>query len=452
MSLASSIGYGQAPAYDLAILHASVLDTRTGSVLTDQTILVVGGIIVGVKPGRGAVSAKKTIDAKGKLVTPGLMDVHSHLTNVLGDYAMAPLNVQPDSIPFYRQRNSQTYLPYGVTTIRIVGEPESWIPMTLDWQYHARSNEPDIYTCGAALVSKEDNRKTYINHVVVDGPDAAEKKIQQYYDEGIRDIKLYWRLRYPEFTAALNKARALHMNVCGHIDRKVTTRDSTVVLGLREFEHLHPYGVEILTADELQAVQAFVNRQYGSGKGSFLGWEMEVWRKLGRNNARMLHSIDLLKQYHASLTPTIHIFGQALGQSFIKGPLNIENGGLNTEDFTPAQRARCLEGYAVMMSYLKIMYDKGIPLNIGTDCPDGGKAVLSEMLLIHQAGIPMRRVFAMATLNNARAIGREKMYGSIDKGKKADLLIFETNPLQNPNGLIGEKTIIKDGKVFLNYK
>src|SRR6201999_2670621 len=109
----------------------------------------------------------------GKLITPGLMDIHSHLTNVLGDYDKAPLTIRPDSIPFYRQRNTRTYLPYGVTVIRIVGEPESWIPMTLDWQYHPRATDPDVYTCGAALVSPEANRQTYINHVVVDGPDAA---------------------------------------------------------------------------------------------------------------------------------------------------------------------------------------------------------------------------------------------------------------------------------------
>src|SRR6202012_966641 len=118
----------------------------------------------------------------------------------------------------------------------------------------------------------------------------------------------------------------------------------------------------------------------------------EVWRQVGRNNGKMLHSIGLLKKYHASLTPTIHIFGQALGLSYIKGPVLIENGGLNTEDFSPEQKRRCLAGYDIMLSYLKKMCDTGIPLNIGTDCPDGGKATLSEILLIHNRGISMASV------------------------------------------------------------
>jgi imidazolonepropionase-like amidohydrolase len=338
-----------------------------------------------------------------------------------------------------------TYLPFGVTTIRIVGEPEQWIPMTLQWQKKPLATEPDIFTCGAALVSEEPNRKTYISHVVVHDPAGAAKKVQQYYDMGIRDIKLYWRLRYPELISALHKANELGMNVCAHIDRKVTLRDSVVQLGVKDLEHLHPYGMELLTNEALQEVQDSLRKYYPSQKGVFLGWEMEVWTKLGLNNPKMDNSIALLKKHHVSLTPTIHIFGQALGLSYIKGPVTIENGGLNTTDFTPVQLKRCLKGYSIMMSYLRKMYDEGVQLNIGTDCPGAGQAVLSEMLLIHETGIPMKDVLKMATLNNAKAIGRSELYGSVEKGKRADLIIFDTNPLEKPEGLTGKKIVVKDG-------
>jgi imidazolonepropionase-like amidohydrolase len=445
LALLSVIAHAQT--VDLAVKDAAVFDTKTGNTQPHKTILISKGIIVRITNNTQKFTAAKTIDAKGRLVTPGFIDVHTHLTSVLGDYDAAPLNINKDSIAIYRRRHADTYLPYGITTVRMVGEPESWIPMTLDWQQHPTATTPDVYTCGAALVSKEEGRKTYINHVVVNDPQEAAKKVREYYDKGIRDIKLYWRLRYPEFTAALHQAEILHMNVCAHIDRLVTKRDSVLALGLKDIEHVHPYGIETLTAEQLQQVQNTTAQYYPVTKGGFFGFEMEVWNEIGENNPKMLHSIALLKQYKASLTPTIHIFGQAAGQSYLKGPVTIENGGLNTEDFTPAQRQRCLRGYHILMSYVKKMADEKIPLNLGTDCPDGGKAALSELLLLHEAGIPMTTVLQIGTLNSARAIGREDLYGSIEPGKRADLLIFDKNPLTDPASLLANKTIIKDGVV-----
>ncbi|HTG56773.1 MAG TPA: amidohydrolase family protein [Niabella sp.] len=75
------------------------------------------------------------------------------------------------------------------------------------------------------------------------------------------------------------------------------------------------------------------------------------------------------------------------------------------------------------------MYDQGVPLNLGTDCPDGGKAALSELWLIQHTGILMSSILQIATINSAKAIGRDNLYGSIQKGKKADLLIFDDTPL-----------------------
>lgn len=101
-----------------------------------------------------------------------------------------------------------------------------------------------------------------------------------------------------------------------------------------------------------------------------------------------------------------------------------------------------------MGSYVKMMFDKGIQLNIGTDTKNPGKVVLSEMLLLNDLGIPMPDVLAIATLNNAKAIGFEHLYGSIEPGKKAHLIIFEQNPLENPQNLRSQKTVIKDGVVW----
>ncbi len=117
---------GQTKSYDLAIKNATVFDGKNGTLSKNQTILIKAGIIVSVTESKKEFSATKTIDAKGKLVTPGFIDTHIHPTDVFGDYNAAPEYLPKDSLMFYRKKLSDTYLPYGVTTAMIMGQPEKW--------------------------------------------------------------------------------------------------------------------------------------------------------------------------------------------------------------------------------------------------------------------------------------------------------------------------------------
>jgi imidazolonepropionase-like amidohydrolase len=102
-----------------------------------------------------------------------------------------------------------------------------------------------------------------------------------------------------------------------------------------------------------------------------------------------------------------------------------------------------------MMGYVKQLFDKGIILRIGTDWPSGGKAFISEQLLLAEYGFTIRDILQISTINGARSLGLER-YGAIEKGKKADLLIWEQSPFDDYKNFRAGKTIIKDGIVFLN--
>ncbi len=70
------------------------------------------------------------------------------------------------------------------------------------------------------------------------------------------------------------------------------------------------------------------------------------------------------------------------------------------------------------------------------------------MLELHEIGIPMADVFKIATLNGAKAIGMEDTIGSIEVGKRANLVLFSVNHLEKPEGLLQNKIVIKDGVVY----
>lgn len=101
-----------------------------------------------------------------------------------------------------------------------------------------------------------------------------------------------------------------------------------------------------------------------------------------------------------------------------------------------------------MMQYLKIAHEKGVTLRIGTDCKHGGKALLSEMMLLAEAGFPMEDILQIATWNGYEVMRLTDRYGSIEPGKKADLVIFNENPFDAYANILSEKVVVKDGTIL----
>src|SRR2546428_6705050 len=231
---------------------------------------------------------------------------------------------------------------------------------------------PDVYPVGAQLVAPESGRGAPPFQATLADSQAAARKVAEYYKLGIRNIKLYWRLREPEFKGALYEAQNLGMNVTGHVDQRVMTIGRALDLGLRNYEHMFTLALSVLTDGELDSLYAGVpehlgvTRETASGvHGLFFLITMEFWNYIGRENARMLALIEKFKTDDASLTPTLHVIAQRLGLTYFtsppRGPFE------DASAFTPQQLARAHSGDRIMISYLRRMYEDGVRLNLGTD-------------------------------------------------------------------------------------
>jgi len=102
-------------------------------------------------------------------------------------------------------------------------------------------------------------------------------------------------------------------------------------------------------------------------------------------------------------------------------PFVIRTGTMfdNVSGITDEQRKRARKGYELLVGYVRKM---------------------------HKAGISMTQIFKIATLNGARSIGL-KDRGTIEPGMRADLVIWDENPLENPDALFGCKTVFRRGEV-----
>jgi imidazolonepropionase-like amidohydrolase len=443
---------------DLVIRNAAVFDSKTASVTPNRTVVVRDSLIAAVVPaGASRVpDAERTIDADGRLLTPGLIDVHHHSAIVFAgpdatDGAEPALSMDPDSIAAYRREHARATLPYGITVAREPGGNDDYLPLKTAWMDPVPW-APDFYPSGGALISPPDNGDDiFAGHTVVEDSAEAAQTVREYHEAGIQHLKLYWKLDLPEFRSALQEAKRLGMVPTGHVEYGDVSIRAALDLGLRHFEHAHTLAPTALSPTKTSQVWQRASKILDGSSGAvFHMGVMEMFNELGPQDARMTTLIDAMADAEATVTPTIHVFAHPLGLTYFERATTDDFS--DTSGWTDEQMARARRGYSVLESYVKRLHDSGVTLALGTDMPQPGRAALSEMLLLHRAGIPMKDTLQIATLNGARAIGLEDKYGRVEPGKRAHLVLFDDSPLEDPNALLGSKTVIKDGVIYTGGK
>lgn len=430
--------------YDLIIQNAKILDVKTGRFLDNSSILISNGKIEAITDNINH-KAIKTIDAKGKLVTPSFIDPHIHPTDVFGDYEKAPKTLPKDSLKILRKKLSDEYLPYGTTIVMTMGQPENWLNDLLSWQKNPERNYVDFIVGGGALISK-DNRKPYIGHTEVITPEKARQKLLEYHSLGISHIKLYHRLKEPEFSTTIKIADSLRIKPYGHIgdfSPEYLTIPQTLEKGLKNYEHVALIPNSIITSDEdWTKLETQFKNNFGelNSESKLIEFFLEQFRFIKENKETEMQSfIKLLKQNDATFSTTLHRLYEQFEPTFFTQRKDIS--------LTTKQIERCKENFAIMMNYVKQMHDTGIEIRLGSDMPNGGKVNLSELIILSKYGVETAEIFKIASYNGAKAISIENETGSIEQGKKANFIIWSENPFNNYDNFISPKIIFKDGKI-----
>ena len=438
--------------FDLAIENVQVFDAKTGRVVPAQTILIKGDRIGVIMDYGGTYRANQVIDGKGRLVTPGFIDTHIHLSSIFGVYEDSPEIIPPDSLDEWRQRVTDDYLPYGSTTLVEMGGPDEWMSATIGWQNNSLPHHSDLLVTGGALISDEE-REPFRGHAEVADPVDARRKVNEYAAMGVNHLKLYWRLRAPEMEAIMDEATKLGLVAYGHIDEGGVTIQDAMGMGVRHFEHLLATSTSIYSNEAHYQLMAY---KYNlpprlEGINEYLAFRILQFKFIRETPELHEAYMNLLRQMAkngASLSTTIHLLASVLdGKTFFRTlaessqPVDFE--WLSRFDDELVKEVE--EAFDISMDYLKQAHDLGVNIRIGTDCQDGGKALWSELLLLSQHGFDMAEVLQIATFNGAKAMKLEAEIGRISPGKKANLVLFERDPFANEQNLLSDKTVIKDG-------
>ncbi len=401
----------------LAFVGASVIPlTDDETILRDHTVIVRDGRIAAIGPRRRVTVPADAIriPAGGRYMIPSLADMHVHLEHF--------------DDPVYLQ----LFLINGVAFVRNMDGR----PFVLDWKRRASAGtllSPHIYTAGPVLDGEPPVRSD--NRVVRNG-DEAQRAVEEQASEGYDFIKVYANLTTESFRAAMSAARGRGLPVAGHMPDAVPFEE-VLGAGMVSFEHLGDFANNIRAGDP----------------GPRRRWDAATRRLALRvDSAKMAALASQLAQTGVWIVPTMVLADRAVAAPEVlqrwmsdSAVAVIDRGILRYYwhgAVTRAAQALDAEGWLLVepsrlnrLGLVSTFRQAGVPMLIGTDTPQPftfpGASVHEELANFVAAGFSPMRALAAATRDAARFVGEGRLWGTVELGKRADLVLLAANPLQD---------------------
>jgi imidazolonepropionase-like amidohydrolase len=476
--LTAALASAESPAEPLLIENVTVLSAEQAQPRGNQYVLVRDGRIAAVSEHPIPLPAgARRLDGTGKFLTPGLTDAHVHVSQAIGlpftnDRALASMEKE-----FFAQQ-PRSYLYFGVTQVL---DPSNFKERVE--QFAAQQQQhPDIFRCGAAPV--------------VDGYPILfiDKSIRhQIYNDYIfepanaRDHPLPDGANPAEHTP---EAVVAHIAASGALCVKVFIEDG--------FGNAHDW--PIMSAATLRRVRTAAT-QHGlmlfahanaldmqriaiDGRVDVIAHGLWNWNEFDNEpgmpapiaeHLRKIHDLKIGYQATLRVIPGITdlldpavlddpVYAKVVPPALLKWYHTEPAQWFRHQVFPPDIDAAAVvagahaanEHWATSergLRALRQLYELGQPMLLGSDTPSApsygnqpGYDTFKEMRLMAQAGIPLSAIFAAGTINNARQLRLEKDFGTIEKGKIANLLLLEANPLASVEAWSKIDTVILHGE------
>ena len=405
-------------------LHCgAVLDCKGNSAAKEQTIIIENNIIKDVVKGYSKVPSNATaIDLKDQTVMPGFMDMHVHIEGELSPQRYSEVfRISEADVALRATTYCERTLMAGFTTVRDLGGTgvnvslRSAINKGFIKGPRIYTAEKGIGTTGGHADPTNGYKKEYMGDPgpaegVINSKEDARKAVRQRYKNGADCIKI-------TATGGVLSVAKDGQGAQFTVEEVKAIVDAADDYGFVTAAHAH--GAEGMKRAVLGGIHSIEH-------GTFMTEEV----------------MELMKERGTYMVPTI-----SAGKFVYEKAMNDENF------FPPIIRPKAIEVGPQIQATFGKAYKAGVKIAFGTDSgvsPHGDNA--KEFFYMVEAGMPPYEAIKAATVAASDLLRISAKYGTIEKGKMADIVAVKGDPLKDIKILQKMNFVMKDGKVFKNEK
>src|SRR5471032_520500 len=405
--LADNAAKLQHPLSGLTVIrNVRVFDSDKATVGAPSDVYVLRGRITEVVPAgapvRGAVNE---IDGNGRIMLPGLFDMHAHVD----------------------RWSDALHVSAGVTSARDMGNDNSQLQMELDETIAGKLLAPQVVPAGFL---EGESPYSANNGFVISTLPQAKNAVDWYAEHGYPQLKIYNSFPKAILKETIAYAHSRGMRVSGHIPAGLRAQQA-LDAGYDEIQHINQVMLNFVMEPDTdtRTLQRFI---LPAEKVADLDFNSKPVKDFVAELAKKQISIDstlatfaFLKQKDGDMNepfaPVADHMPPDVKRGFSVGTMNIPDA---------ATLKRYEKSYAKMVQFVGIMYRAGVPLVAGTD-ELAGFTLQAELEFLVKAGLTPSQALRVATRNGARYTRTSNERGSVTAGKLADLVLVDGDPTKN---------------------
>lgn len=410
---------------DIYIYHVNIIDVESGSIDTNRNVKISNGKIKSVsETARPFSSLDVLIDGEGKYLMPGLTEMHAH--------------IPPPTTSEQRIKEVLfLYCSNGITTIRgMLGDSSHLHLRTLADKRSILS--PRIYTSSPSL-----------NGNSITSMEEADRKVRKYKKDGYDFLKIHPGIKREVFDQVVATANEVEIPFAGHVP---------VEVGIR-----HALRSKYASIDHVDGfLEGLVPESAGkeADENGFFGYAFTPYA----DESLIEELVNLSRENEVWIVPTQSLFERwfapVSAEELLSQPemkymppatrrnwLRVKNQYMEDENFSIEQWK---DFDALRKKLIKSLSTDGHGILMGSDAPQlfnvPGFSIHHEIDGMQKAGLSNIEIIQSGTINPALFFGEEDQWGSVGEGMIANLILLNSNPLEDLDALQDLQGVVLNGQ------